>query len=378
MTRTILDINVLQTVPPSNLNRDDTGSPKSAIYGGTLRARVSSQAWKRAARLDFGHYLDTSELGIRTKRLVEVLAERARKRSEDQLSSEEAIRLATALLGVAGVKLKAARARKDEEAGPAESEFLYFLSNSQLDRLAQVIVEAAESEDEGATMKAAAPKKILAEGHSVDIALFGRMVADHTDLNVDAAAQVAHAISVHEVRSDFDYFTAVDDAKDSSMGDDAGAAMIGTVEFNSSTLYRYATVDVDRLRDNLGDAEATRRAVEAFVRSFVTSMPSGKQNTFANRTLPDAIVVSLRDTQSVNLVGAFEVPVEKGAHVASAARELAAYATEIDASFGTTPVQSWVVQVGAATAPLAELGDKVTFGELVQGVGAAVAERLAE
>lgn len=377
MTRTILDINILQTVPPSNLNRDDTGSPKSAIYGGTPRARVSSQAWKRAARLDFDKYLDTSELGMRTKRLVEVLAERAKDKN-DALAHDDAVRLATTLLGVAGVKLKAARARKDEEAGPAESEFLYFLSNSQLDRLAQIIVESAAAQDEGTVMKEATPKKILTEGHSVDIALFGRMVADHTDLNVDAAAQVAHAISVHEVRNDFDYFTAVDDAKDSSAGDDAGAAMIGTVEFNSSTLYRYATVDVDRLRENLGDAEATRRAVEAFVRSFVTSMPSGKQNTFANRTLPEALVVSLRDTQSVNLVGAFEVPVEKGAHVASAARELAAYAADVDASFGTTPVQSWVVQVGKATEPLVELGEKVVFDELVQGVGAAVAERLAE
>lgn len=376
MSRTILDINILQTVPPSNLNRDDTGSPKTAVYGGVLRARVSSQAWKRAARLAFSETLDRSELGMRTKRLVEELTERARELNAD-LSGSDAERLATAVLTEAGVKLKAPRAKKGEEEGPGESEFLYFLSNSQFDRLSQIVVEAASAEDEKATIKAAAPKKIMGEQHSVDIALFGRMVADHTDLNVDAAAQVAHAISVHAVENDYDYFTAVDDGKDREAGDDAGAAMIGSVEFNSSTLYRYATVDVDHLLENLGDAAATRRAVEAFVRSFVTSMPSGKQNTFANRTLPSVILVSIRDTQPVNLVGAFEIPTLASEGVGKAAKRLAAYAQEIDGAFGTTSVQAWVVRVGEGTAALDEIGDRTSFADLVTGVGEAVAERIA-
>lgn len=377
MTRTILDINILQTVPPSNLNRDDTGSPKTAVYGGKLRARVSSQAWKRAARVDFKDHLDASDLGMRTKRLVEVLAARVRNAAEG-LDEGEYIRIATAVLKAANVTLKPRRAKKDEPAGPEESEFLYFLSNSQLDRLTEIAVAALAAEDETAAIKDAAPKKILAEAHSIDIALFGRMVADHTDLNVDAAAQVAHALSVHAVQNDFDYYTAVDDAKDRSTGDDAGAAMIGTIEFNSSTLYRYATVDVDRLRDNLGDDAATRRAVEAFVRSFATSMPSGKQNTFANRTLPDAIVVTLRDTQSVNLVGAFETPVDGDSRLADASQRLADYAQEVDAAFGTTPLRSWVVRVGKPTEALDALGEKVPFAALIDEVGQSVADRLAE
>ncbi|GAA1797072.1 type I-E CRISPR-associated protein Cas7/Cse4/CasC [Leucobacter iarius] len=376
MSRTIIDINILQTVPPSNLNRDDTGSPKTAVYGGTLRARVSSQAWKRATRLGFGDVLDQSDLGLRTKRLVETLADRIADRGE--LAEEEAGRIAAAVLQAAGVKLKAPRAKKDQAVGPAESEFLYFLSNSQLDRLTSLALEALGSEDEAAAIKAGAPKKVLAEESSIDIALFGRMVADHTDLNVDAAAQVAHAISVHEVQNDFDYFTAVDDAKDRNAGDDAGAAMIGTVEFNSSTLYRYATVDVDRLRDNLGDDAVTRRAVEAFIRAFTTSMPSGKQNTFANRTLPDAVVVTVRDTQSVNLVGAFETPVAGPNRIAASAERLAEHAEAIDSAFGTTPQRGWVVRVGAGTEPLDVLGETVSFAELVSGVGETVAERLAE
>lgn len=314
---------------------------------------------------------------MRTKRLVEELAKRVEQASES-VNEDDATRIATTVLKTAGVTLKPRRAKSDEKPGPDESEYLYFLSNSQLDRLASLAVEALGTDDELAAIKAAKPKQILAEAHSIDIALFGRMVADHTDLKVDAAAQVAHALSVHAVQNDFDYYTAVDDAKDQSAGDDAGAAMIGTVEFNSSTLYRYATVDVDRLRDNLGDAAAAQRAVEAFVRSFVTSMPSGKQNTFANRTLPDAIVVTLRDTQSVNLVSAFEAPVIGDNRLHEASQKLADYAQEVDEAFGTTPVQSWVVRVGAQTAPLDALGEKVSFTTLVSETGAAVAERLAE
>lgn len=375
MTRTILDISVLQTVPPSNVNRDDTGSPKTAIYGGVQRARVSSQAWKRATRLAFSETLDRRDLGMRTKRLVEELAKRALEAKPDLQT--EATRLAAAVLEGAGVKLKAPRSKQGDEAGPSESEFLFFLSNSQLDRLAQIVCDVAGADDEKAAIKAAKPKTIMKEHHSIDIALFGRMVADHTALNVDAAAQVAHAISVHAVENDYDYFTAVDDAKDRDAGDDAGAAMIGAVEFNSSTLYRYATVDVDRLLENLGDRAATGRAVEAFVRSFSTSMPSGKQNTFANRTLPSAIFVSIRDTQSVNLVGAFETPLLARDGVGAAVERLVSYASEVDEAFGTTPVQSWVVRVGDDAMALDALGERVSFSGLVEGVGQAVSERIA-
>lgn len=208
------------------------------------------------------------------------------------------------------------------------------------------------------------------------------MVADSTDLNVDAAAQVAHALSVHAVDNEFDYFTAVDDAK-SDDEQDSGAGMIGTVEFNSATLYRYATIDVDRLKDNLGDSEATRRAVEAFVTAFVRSMPTGKQNTFANRTLPDAVLVQLRKTQSVNLVGAFEEPVRAvrdhtRAEVAAAA--LATRSVAIGEKYGEVPVASWTVAIGPASTGLSSVdglgAESVTLPALAPAVGALVAERL--
>lgn len=308
MSRTIVDVHILQTVPPSNVNRDDTGSPKTAVFGGVRRARVSSQAWKRAARLAFSDLLDRSELGTRTKRVVEVVAERVKDLRPDLES--QAGELAYDIVAATGLKLeKVKRSKAGSETENAETGYLVFLSQLQIDRLAEVAIEVAEEADRAAALKARNVKSLLETDHSVDVALFGRMIADDRDLRVDACAQVAHAISVHAVDNEYDYFTAVDDVKQASADEDAGAGMIGTVEFNSSTLYRYATVDVNRLLDSLGDVTAARRAVRAFVQAFVESMPTGKQNTFANRTLPDAVVIMVRDSLPVNLVGAFEDPV---------------------------------------------------------------------
>lgn len=141
----------------------------------------------------------------------------------------------------------------------------------------------------------------------MDMALFGRMVASDPSLNYDAAAQVAHSISTHAVQNEFDYFTAVDDC---APEDSAGAGHLGTVEYNSSTLYRYATVNMVELAHLLG-AEKAAQAVRVFGEAFIRSMPTGKQNSFANRTLPDAVYVTLREDQPVNLCGAFEKPVRK-------------------------------------------------------------------
>ncbi|MGH3805020.1 MAG: type I-E CRISPR-associated protein Cas7/Cse4/CasC, partial [Pseudonocardiaceae bacterium] len=225
---------------------------------------------------------------------------------------------------------------------------------------------------------AAKVKDLADRDHSIDLSLFGRMVADQADLNVDAACQVAHAISVHPVETEFDYFTAVDDKNPE---EETGAGMIGTVEFNSSTLYRYATVNVEALQENLGDAAATVRAVEAFVRAFVRSMPTGKQNTFANRTLPEGIVVQVRDSQSINLVGAFEAPIresERAGRVKSAADALVSEAKEIERAYGETPVASWVTRVGDDTTTLADLGDDVALSELIDRLSAVVATRIAD
>lgn len=185
-----------------------------------------------------------------------------------------------------------------------------------------------------------------------------------------------HTRRCHLICRIYKKFTAVDDVKqDSDEEGDAGAAMIGDVEFNSATFYRYANVDVDRLLDTLGDANATTQAVTAFVDAFSTTVPNGKINTFAHNTLPDLVVVNLRDTQAVNLVGAFERPIA-GEIVANATKALVEREQEIDASYGTTPVRTWVVRVGKGTEVADQLAARQPLHDVLTELGDAVAARL--
>ncbi|MFG2015631.1 type I-E CRISPR-associated protein Cas7/Cse4/CasC [Actinomadura geliboluensis] len=393
MTRTIIDLHVLQNVPPSNLNRDDTGTPKTAVYGGVRRARVSSQAWKRATRKSFHDLLDPSELGVRTKRVAELLADRIRGLDESIDESRAWDLAAETVQTATGSKIEVPKrrgaAKDDEPAAAPESKYLMFLSARQLDGLAELAVEGRDNikaffKDKDNKARA---KQVANARHSVDIALFGRMVADGADINVDAATQVAHALSVHQVENESDYYTAVDDHKERE-DDDLGAGMIGTVEFNSATLYRYAALDVDLLRANLGKGlredepvtEPTRRAVEAFVQGFITSMPTGKVNTFGNHTLPDAVVVKMRSSRPISFVGAFEEPCRKGqdsgGYVQEAAARLARYIPEIEAAYGVAEdAQTWVLSFGKNAEHLSGLGTQVSLPELVDAVGEEVARR---
>jgi CRISPR system Cascade subunit CasC len=166
---------------------------------------------------------------------------------------------------------------------------------------------------------------------------------------------------------------------DRSTEEETGAGMIGVIEFNSSTLYRYATVDANRLLDNLGDVEATEKAVAAFVEAFVRSMPTGKQNTFANRTLPEAVLVQVRNTQPINLVGAFESPIretEVNGRVKLAAEALRDEAAEVARAYGEKPIASWVTRIGPDTDALDDLGPSVPLSELVDELRGLVHGRL--
>jgi CRISPR system Cascade subunit CasC len=142
---------------------------------------------------------------------------------------------------------------------------------------------------------------------TVDVALFGRMIADKPDWNVDAACQVAQALSTNRVQMDFDFFTAVDDFKPK---DTAGSDMMGTVQFNSSCFYRYAVLDVDSLRTNLdGDETSLQRAVHAFLQAFVSAIPTGKQNSMAAHNPPSYVLAMVRATgQPLSLANAFLKP----------------------------------------------------------------------
>ena len=327
-----VDLHVLQTVPPSCVNRDDTGSPKTAIYGGVTRARVSSQAWKRAIRLKFREMLSQEDVGQRTKTIVDLIAAEVAAICPD-CTGKQAQNAAKNVLVAAGVTVK--EDKKDKER--LKTGALFFISPSQIHALAAI---AAKQEKAPNKAKCQAALKV---NPSIDIALFGRMVADAHSLNFDAAAQVAHAISTHAVENEFDYFTAVDDC---APEDNAGAGHLGTVEFNSSTLYRYATVNVGDLQKMLG--KKTAEAVRAFVDAFIRSMPTGKQNTFANWTRPDAVYVTVRRDQPINMVGAFEKPVCAGTdgYVANSAKALTDYAQETYRDFAAAPVLSLTVGKG--------------------------------
>lgn len=373
---TYIDVHIIQNIPPSCVNRDDTGSPKSAMYGGVKRLRVSSQAWKHVTRSFFDAHLDKQDLGMRTKRVVGILAKEIGRQAEDL--ENDAQGLAEEVFNAARIKLSEPRAKKSEEASKKakESGYLLFLSNRQIAQLAELAVESARSGEE---LDKKEVKKIFKSENSIDVALFGRMVADDADLNVDAACQVAHAISTHAAENEFDFFTAVDDDKSrAEEREDAGAGMMGTIEFSSATMYRYATVNLDLLHENLGDGEATLRALTSFIEAFVKTMPTGKQNTFANRTLPSMVVVQVRDDQPVSLVGAFEKPVPKSdteGFVAKSVRKLVEYETQLEEAFGVKPRRAFVVSLGDYEGA-ESLGEQVAFNDLTGKVRDVVESRL--
>ncbi|MCF3096527.1 type I-E CRISPR-associated protein Cas7/Cse4/CasC [Aeromonas australiensis] len=304
-----IELHLIQNFAPSNLNRDDTGAPKDAIFGGQRRARVSSQCFKRAIRLYCRdqQLIPTEYRALRTKKLQALLLERLADRDQEEASGKIEVALAAA-----GLKLK----------DDGKTEYLLFLGEREIAGFAALIEEhwdaliiPAAGEKKGKKeSKAAIPaelakqaKALLDGGKAVDVALFGRMLADLPQVNQDAACQVAHAISTHRVERDFDYFTAVDDV---GGPEETGAGMIGQIEFNSATFYRYAALDVSKLLQNLqDDKELTASAIEALIQSMVRAIPTGKQNSFAAHNLPEFIGVSLRKSP-LNLANAFERPVQ--------------------------------------------------------------------
>lgn len=333
-----VEFHLIQTFAPSNLNRDDTGAPKDAIFGGHRRARVSSQCLKRAIRLKAAQLasIPAEYQAVRTKKLKQLLEERLAMLGRNDAQSH----IERALAG-AGLKIK----------DDGKTEYLLFLGKGEIDGLAELIhkhwdalgsAPAGNNNASKKEAKASVPAEIAREAKTlldgrkaIDVALFGRMLADLPEVNRDAACQVAHAISTHKVEREFDYFTAVDD-----MGgeDETGAGMIGQVEFNSATFYRYAVIDVVKLAENLHDDRNLALAgIETFTQAIARAIPSGKQNTFAAHNPPSFVGVVLRRTSPFNLANAFEKPVwpkpDRELSALSVER-LAAHETQVAAFYG--------------------------------------------
>jgi len=401
MTQAFVDIHILQSVPPSCLNRDESGLPKTAVYGGVVRSRVSSQAWKRATRSYFNERRPDENFGIRTRKLPALLVDRTIERLGEQAigHEERIVSLAnTASAAIAGVKVpEASRSEaseaSDAEAGksapmsdkekkadrakriaeskkPLDMDAAVFVASCAIDALVEHIVAALDSD----SLDTAAMVEEIRSRRSLDIALFGRMVAKSTQLNVDAACQVAHAISTHRVAGESDFYTTVDDL---SAEDENGSAMMGDIHFASSTLYRYASVDLANLSMNLRDPAAVPAGVRAFVEAFTYSLPSGRQNSFAALTIPDLVFVALRTDQPVSFAGAFEVPVAThGGYVAESAQRLTEYATHVESLYLSPRQAGWATYMPAC-GDLTRLGRSLPFGELLNAVETAARGQVA-
>lgn len=328
-TPSLIELHVIQNFPPSNLNRDDTGSPKDCEFGGYRRARISSQSLKRAARTHFQRlgFLTDADRGTRTKRILEwVTGQVVAKAGHGEEDTRQVVETALAIAGYGFAEPGAGDPY-------AKTEYLLYVGNDEIGRLCDLCITHwdALAKQAGVINAAGTPKKKLkADGsaaakggakalaselatvltnraRAADVALFGRMLADAPEANVDAAAQVAHALSTNVVSVEFDYYTAVDDRKPN---DTAGADMIGTIEFNAPCFYRYANVDVAQLRTTVGGDDAlVARAVAAFLEATIAAVPSGKQNSMAAHTPPSFVLAVARDGTRWNLANAFAKPV---------------------------------------------------------------------
>ncbi|MBK7216482.1 MAG: type I-E CRISPR-associated protein Cas7/Cse4/CasC [Candidatus Promineofilum sp.] len=303
-----IELHLLQSFAPANLNRDDTGSPKDAIFGGHRRARISSQAFKAAIRREPVFAEKTAvPVGQRTKRMAGEITERLEKKGRD---SEGAMKVATAFAKVYAGKMDGKQQNK--------TSVLIYLSDTEFSWMAQQLdqnwdVALREVTEEKPKEKVIDDlvKQLIRQTEkrtsAPDIALFGRMLAAKPETNIDAACQVAHALSTHSVRMEMDYYTAMDHLKPD---DTAGADMVGFTSFNSACYYRYLRIDWRQLVENLKDIDLARRTVEGFLRSAMTAIPTGKQNAFAAQNCINlAMAVARQDGKCWNLVNAFETPV---------------------------------------------------------------------
>ena len=314
-----VELHMLQNFAPSNLNRDDTGMPKDCEFGGYRRARISSQCLKRAVRREFqtGDLLEPQFLSARTKRGVDEIAKKLEAQGKD---FEEARAVVRSALGGIGVAV----------GDDYRTSVLLFLGDREIRRLTELCAEhwdqlapagVAPPAPEGRTRRDsrragrnAVPRDIqnavndaLDGGKAADLALFGRMVAELPDKNIDAASQVAHAFSTNRMSMELDYYTAMDDF---SPEDTTGADMIGTVGFNSGCFYRYSNVDMGELSCNLqDDADLARKTLEAFISASVRAVPTGKQNSMAAHNPPSCVFAVVRQSSLWNLANAFLDPV---------------------------------------------------------------------
>ncbi|WP_372627879.1 type I-E CRISPR-associated protein Cas7/Cse4/CasC [Arsukibacterium sp.] len=313
-----IQLHLLTSYAPSNLNRDDLGRPKTARMGGSERLRVSSQSLKRNWRCsDLFEQALAGHIGMRSKRFGEQLRLQLTTKG---VNDKKAFEWASAIAGQFG-KLKKDSVEIEQLAhiSPTEQKAAFAL----LDKL--VAEDRAPTTDELALLTSTTT--------AVDIAMFGRMLASSPEYNIEAACQVAHAISVHSVAVEDDYFTAVDDLNDGL--DDRGASHIGESGFAAALFYSYICIDKELLVENLaGDLELANKAIAALVEAAVKVSPKGKQNSFASRAYASFVLAEKGNQQPRSLSVAFLKPVFGDDQAAEAIRKLREQADNFDRVYG--------------------------------------------
>lgn len=303
-----LELHIIQSVPVACLNRDDLNSPKTAVFGGVQRARVSSQSWKRAIREMAKEIAPEKFKGERTRLLYEPLYEEFKKVGVSEVDADDAAR-----------KVIDTLVQIDSKSGErVKSTTLYFMSPLELEKIAKTF---AETKDIKKALKAIDSKSL---SDAADISLFGRMVAKDPSLKVEAASMFSHALSTHRADNEIDFFAAVDDLQ---QNDESGAGMTGTLEFNSATYYRFAAINLDMLADKDHIACLTqderKEVVKAFIEATIKAVPVARKNSMNGNTLPLHVLGVVREKgHPIQLVNAFETPVKSGQGYSSKSIEL--------------------------------------------------------
>ncbi|WP_345769188.1 type I-E CRISPR-associated protein Cas7/Cse4/CasC [Citrobacter amalonaticus] len=299
---TFIQLHLLTAYPAANLNRDDTGSPKTVVLGGATRLRISSQSLKRAWRTSalFEQAL-AGNVGIRSGRIG---------REAAKIMIAKGIEEAKAIAWGADIADFLGKAKMDKKANDkltlTETEQLVHISPAEFDGVKALAHRLAEEkrgpkEDELALLRR--------DRMAVDIALFGRMLANKPEFNVEAACQVAHAFGVSETLVEDDFFTAVDDLRHASQ-EDAGAGHLGETAFGSALFYTYICIDKDLLTKNLnGDEALVNQTLRAFTEAALKVSPTGKQNSFASRAYASWALAEKGTDQPRSLAATFYKPI---------------------------------------------------------------------
>lgn len=341
-----VQLHILTSYPPSNLNRDDTGSPKTAVVGDSMRLRISSQSLKRAWRTSdiFAASME-GHLGTRTKEMGEVVYKALLEKGITEKNARDWAKKIAACFG----KAKSDKKTKDNE--DLHVEQLVHFSPEEKQAIDALVLQLAASKTEPTEDDLGLLRK---NSTAVDIAMFGRMLAAKPAFNTEAAVQVAHAITVHKAAIEDDYFIAVDDLNTGEV--DVGAAHIGELGFGAGVFYLYLCIDREQLKKNLGgDAELTARALSALLHAVTKVAPTGKQNSFASRAYAGYVLAEKGDQQPRSLTQAFLAPIKGQDIMGKAIEELDQRRKNFDAVYGACADGCKELNVEAGTGSLDEL-----------------------